>query len=97
MVPAANQSPRLRFWHWYNFDNALGFVEINTGSNNWQQISPTYLNVNGGGVWSRPSIDLSAYAGQSVQIAFHFTSGGYVGNGLGWFVDDVALVTGSPA
>jgi len=97
VVPAANQSPRLRFWHWFNFDNALGFVEINTGSNNWQQISPTYLNVNGGGVWSRPSIDLSAYAGQSVQIAFHFTSGGYVGNGLGWFVDDVALVTGSPA
>jgi len=96
VVPPTNQSPRLRFWHWFNFDNALGYVEVTTGSNIWQQVSPTYVNINGGGVWSRPSIDLTAYAGQSVQIAFHFISGTGKGNHLGWFVDDVALVTGTP-
>ena len=37
------------------------------------------------------SIDLSAFAGQSVQIGFHFTSGGCCGNAKGWYVDDVSL------
>ena len=106
-IPATNQSPRLRFWQWFNYEvaynnpNALGYVEIYNGTG-WQQISPTYeppvgnASYTGGGVWSRPSIDLSPYAGQSVQIAFHFTSGGCVGNALGWFVDDVAVVTNAP-
>jgi bacillopeptidase F (M6 metalloprotease family) len=96
VVPDASQFPRLRFWHWFNLENALGFVEISTNNGtNWNQISPTYENITSGGVWSRPSIDLSAFAGQSVQFAFRFY-GGSPGNGLGWYVDDVAVVTGAP-
>ncbi len=96
LVPAADQFPRLRFWHWFNFANAAGYVEISTDNGGtWTQISPTYINANGGGIWSRPAIDLTAYAGQSVQIAFHFVSG-IGGNALGWFVDDVAVVTDAP-
>ena len=104
VVPPANQFPRLRFWHWFNFANALGFVEISTNNgSSWNQISPTTyppnlsspLDATSGGVWSRPSIDLSAYAGQSVQIAFRF-AGLCCGNGLGWYVDDVAVVTNTP-
>jgi hypothetical protein len=92
-----NQFPRLRFWHWFNYANALGYVEISTNNGgSWTQISPTYLNITGGGIWSRPAIDLSAFAGQSVQIAFHFTSGCCTGNALGWYVDDVAVVTNEP-
>ncbi len=95
LVPTNSPSPRLRFWHWFNFGNALGYVEISTNNGfAWIQISPTYLNLNGGGVWSRPSLDLSPYAGQKILIAFHFTSGGCCGNGLGWFVDDVEVDTG---
>jgi len=97
-VPSADQYPRLRFWHWFNFDNALGYVEVSAdGGATWTQLSPTYLNLNGGGVWTRPDLDLSAYAGRNLRIAFHFTSGCCTGNGLGWFVDDVAVVTGTPA
>ena len=97
VVPATGQFPRLRFWHWFNYANALGYVEISTNNGgSWNQISPTYENIISGGVWSRPSIDLSAFAGQSVQIAFHFTSGGCCGNAQGWYVDDVAVVTNSP-
>lgn len=103
LVPSASLSPRLRFWDWFNFDNALGFVEISTDYGaNWTQISPTYgMNysgawINSSGVWSRPSIDLSAYAGQNVQIAFHFRSGCCYANGLGWYVDDVEVETGAP-
>ncbi len=97
LVPSADQAPRLRFWHWFNFANALGYVEISTNAGSgWIQVSPTYLSVNGGGVWSRPSIDLVPYAGNHILIAFHFTSGGCCGNGLGWFVDDVEVDTGAP-
>jgi hypothetical protein len=101
VVPAANQNPRLRFWHWYSIqtgDSAI--VEIKpVGSNTWTAISTNYNGTGkwkgGGGVWTRPSLDLSAYAGQTVQIAFHFTSDN-VNDDVGWFVDDVALVTGTP-
>jgi len=101
-IPTANFFPRLRFWHWFNFDNALGYVEISTNGSNWMQLSPTYeLNssgafINSSGVWSRPSIDLTAYSGTSVQLAFHFTCGCCYGNGLGWYVDDVEVDTGTP-
>src|ERR1035437_9289341 len=89
LIPPASVSPTLTFWHWYNFANALGYVEIN-GTNGWQQISPTYWNINSGGVWEQASLDLSAFAGQRVQLRFHFTCGNG-GNAQGWYVDDVSL------
>ena len=92
VVPDASVSPTLIFWHWVNLANALGYVELKSGTNDWQQISPTYIDVTSGGVWLQNSIDLSAFAGQNVQIAFHFTSGGCCGNAKGWYVDDVSLV-----
>jgi hypothetical protein len=99
VVPSADQFPRLRFWHWFDFGNALGFVEISTDAGaTWQQISPGYTDSGAApisGVWSRPSIDLRAFAGQSVQIAFRF-AGLCCGNALGWYVDDVAVVTDEP-
>jgi len=93
VIPAADQFPRLRFWHWFNFQNALGFVEISTNrGSTWTQISATFQNDSSSGVWSRPSIDLSAYAGQSVWFALRFYGSG-TGNGLGWYVDDIMVET----
>jgi hypothetical protein len=92
VVPAASVSPTLIFWHWVKLANALGYVEISTNAgSSWQQISSTYLDVTSGGVWLQESLDLGAFAGQSVQIAFHFTSGSCCGNAQGWYVDDVSL------
>src|SRR6185369_3482528 len=52
LVPASSTNPRLRSWHWYSFagpycpfncdEGSYGYVEIRVGTNNWQQISPTY-------------------------------------------------------
>ncbi len=102
-IPDASQSPRLRFWQWFQFVNALGFVEVQiVGSTNWQSITPTNISVGGtastsSGVWSRTSIDLGAFAGTNLLLAFHFISGASgFGNDLGWYVDDVALVTSTP-
>jgi hypothetical protein len=92
-IPSADQFPRLRFWHWFNLQSALSYVEISTdGGSNWIQLSPTYKNITGGGVWSRPYIDLTDYAGQSVMFALHFF-GAFTSNQLGWYVDDMEVVT----
>ena len=91
-IPAAGQNPRLRFQHWYSFATySSGQVQIKVDGGSWEPISPTYSGT-GGGIWTKPYIGLSAYAGQSVQIAFYFSSGQY--SGVGWYIDDVAVIYG---
>src|SRR5882724_9656119 len=103
VVPAATNYPRLRFWQWYRVagaycnpycdEGSYGYVEIKIGTGSWQQISPNYTSTSSD-IWSRPALDLSPYAGKTIQLAFHFHSAR--NSALGWFVDDVALVTGTP-
>ena len=53
-------------------------------------------------VWSRPSFDLSQYAGQTVQLGFYFQSGNsgyyhyYTSPSPGWYVDDVQITSTTP-
>jgi regulation of enolase protein 1 (concanavalin A-like superfamily) len=96
-VPAANQYPRLRFWQWYNFGSSgwgsdYGVVEIRVGTSAWQAVSPQYTGFSGD--WTYASVDLSAFAGQTVQVAFHAVDG--YGTGPGWYVDDISVITGTP-
>jgi hypothetical protein len=104
VVPSAGLSPRLRFWHWFLTYNAndYGVVELQVvGTTNWVAISGQHY-YNDGSAWTYASLDLSAYAGQNVKLAFHFISDGAYdeyGNPTvdpGWYVDDIALVTGTP-
>jgi hypothetical protein len=47
------------------------------------------------GVWVPVTADLSAFAGETVQIGFRFDSGDNLYNGFrGWLIDDVAVVGG---
>ena len=73
-------------------DNPVGYFGTNYSYNyttnttvtfsqsSWQPVSPTYISVGAtvvaSGGWKNAIVDLSAYAGQTVQVAFHFTSGG---------------------
>lgn len=95
VVPAASENPRLRFWHWYSFSNGdYGKVQIKIdGTTDWINVSTTYNNT-GGSRWTYPSIDLSSYAGESIQIAFLFKSDHY-SNSVGWYIDDVKVISGS--
>jgi len=88
-IPDASATPTLMFWEWHHFANAIGYVEIKTQTNGWQPIA--YFGA-GSTDWAQASCDLSAFTGQSIQVGFHFTSGGCCGNGQGWYVDDVSLV-----
>jgi hypothetical protein len=95
-VPAADEYPRLRFWHWYDIGGSDdGEVQIKVGQGSWERISERY-NRNGGGVWSSPSIDLSPYAGQAVKIGFDFSSDGNPTVSPGWYIDEVSLINGKP-
>jgi len=98
VVPPASTNPKLRFWHWYSFSTSdWGVVQISTnGGIDWQTISATYSST-GSSVWTYPSIDLTAYADSSVQIAFYFHSrifGGTTDVSTGWYIDDVKVITG---
>ncbi|HEV2208288.1 MAG TPA: choice-of-anchor J domain-containing protein [Verrucomicrobiae bacterium] len=97
VVPAANQYPRLRFWHWYNFGsgfygNDSGVVEVSTNGTTWQAISPTYTGFSGD--WTYASVDLSVFAGRTVHLAFHAVDGN--GTAQGWYIDDISVVSGTP-
>jgi len=98
VVPSASENPRLRYWHWYSFqnnDSDYGKVQIRVnGTQNWEDLPEGFYRDGSGGIWTRPLIDLSAYAGLSVQIAFFFRSdNGYVDPG--WYIDDITVETGS--
>ena len=93
VVPAATQNPRLRFWSWLEtYAGDYGQVEIKAGSGDWTALSPAYSGP--GRVWNQVQLDLSAYAGQSVQLAFRFHSNASA-TAAGWYVDSVTLVTGA--
>ena len=99
VVPSASENPRLRFWHWYSFSSAdYGKVQIKPAdSTDWIDISVSYTSTSSS-VWSYSFLDLSAYADQSIQIAFYFYSvnyqGGYSDASSGWYIDDVEVITG---
>jgi len=100
-VPAASEYPRLRFWHWFSFGGGdHGEVQVSTdGGDTWETISPVYER-SSSGVWTYVSLDLSAYAGASVQIAFDLhtrdTASFGTNPGPGWYIDRTAIVTGLP-
>ena len=102
VVPAATNYPRLRWWQWLQFGNSssgsdVGDFQISTNNGaSWQTLLSVGYNGATSSGWAEPSVDLSAYAGQSVQIAFYYQTGdNYYSSGPGWFVDNVTLVTGA--
>ncbi len=99
VVPVATQNPRLRWWQWFQFGYDYqgtneGRLQLSTNNGTSWQTLATYIGTSTD--WSEPSVNLSAYAGQSVQAAFLFTSGDHDNGGSpGWFVDDMIFVTGA--
>ena len=99
-IPEASSKPRLRFEHWFRFaaaDHGEVFVFDPADKDDpWTSISRRYVNWSTD--WSKPSLDLSAFAGRTVRIAFHFYSEDQFRNGwdvsVGWYIDDVEVVTG---
>ncbi len=101
VVPNASLNPRLKFWHWYSFNcGDYGTVQIKVqGTNTWEDLPEAAFGGHSSGIWSYRTDALSQYAGKTVQIAFFFHSQDCNYNGWetssGWYIDNVAVVTGS--
>ena len=97
-IVVPNVNPRLRFWHWWSFGPCdYGQVQISTNNGaSWIGLSPGY-GADSSGEWTRAWLDLTAYAGQTVQLGlfFHANSGfGCGGVGFGWYVDEIVIEAG---
>nr|WP_319393903.1 hypothetical protein [uncultured Desulfobacter sp.] len=109
----ANEEIRLRFWHWFSYSNYnypnhydrydKGHVQVDvfdedTGSwpGNWQTLGSVQEY---SPVWSLMSVDLTAFAGQKIRIAFYHTEGrhyNYSSVKAGWYVDDIQIIKIEP-
>ncbi len=49
----------------------------------------------GGGAWESRVVDLSEFAGESIQVIFRLQSDANVSGTLGWLVDNVQVIAGS--
>ena len=90
--PAANQ---LVFWYWIQADVGCGqsYAYVLVDSNpEWTEDICNSTNMTG---WAQETVDLSAYAGQTVSLAFKASTIGDQGtlplNQI--FIDDVSLAT----
>ncbi len=95
-VPALAQFPRLGFDHRWAFGSGdSGTIEIREGTTGVWQIAATIVGQSPG--WIDKELDLSAFSGRRIQVAFRFRSGATANAGTGWDLDNVGLVTGAPA
>ena len=96
-VPSEN--PRLRFWHWWSFHTGSDYGQVQVSTNaggTWEALSPQFKD-NSSGIWTRPSYDLGAYAGQELRVGFYFYAyDNYSGDDVsaGWYVDEVVIEDG---
>jgi hypothetical protein len=105
VVPPASANPRLRFWQYYSLNTGpdYGEIQIKVGTNAWQMLA--HYEGNSSGVWTRPSFDLSAYAGQTVRFGFFFShkndrqnSSYYTPDTApGWYLDEVVILASEVA
>jgi hypothetical protein len=103
---------RLRFRHWSSYSSydygcvRIKFLNEETGEwSPWQPVRPAPFDVDVGPyshshVWWLKDIDLTAYAGKKVQIAFYHTadrdSWGHPSESTGWYIDDVEVIIKVP-
>ncbi len=95
-------SATLRFKTWYNieYDYDYGFVEVSTDNGaSFSKIAGNITRDIGGGVqgidgssngWVDAVYDLSAYAGKTVQLRFHYLTDGGVAL-KGWAIDSISI------
>ncbi|RLC70660.1 MAG: hypothetical protein DRI52_06650, partial [Chloroflexi bacterium] len=91
----------LRFWYWYEtetqateYDTRL--VQISTDGGPFETVLQLYDDPMRWWLQS-PAIDLSAYAGHTIRVRFHFDTLDDVFNDYrGWYIDDFEISTTPP-
>lgn len=90
----------LTFWHKYNLTSGLEYGELGVSTNNSAPPSsiPTLASFTGeaSGGWVQETVNLSDYAGQTIQVVWYYGAIAIFGTLDGWLVDDVSI-TGTVA
>ena len=88
----------ISFWHWFDFSAGdHGIVQASINNDEWVDISNQFANSSG--VWTRfriPNINLAmgdaaGAPGDTLRIAFQFTSQASGATRAGWYLDDIVL------
>jgi len=96
-LPVAFETFTLEFFETYETESGWDFcmVDVTTdGGANWIPLRGPYGQAPSGssGGWIMTILDLSAFAGETIQIRFYFDTGdGGVNDFPGWFFDDVMV------
>ncbi|MCU0917575.1 MAG: choice-of-anchor J domain-containing protein [Planctomycetes bacterium] len=99
----ADEEIWLRFWQWFSYawaDSGSVQIQVFDGAawKLWEQVAVRAVGVSGG--WSFTCVDLTAYAGQRVRLAFYHQDetekDGWGGNihaeSSGWYIDQIEIV-----
>ena len=89
----------LSFYHWYSYSDDYGVVQISEHDDDagqWLGWSPLTGNIAGySACWTKhPDVDVTAWAGKKIRIAFYHNSGSY-NTASGWYIDHIRI-TGFP-
>ncbi|MEW6747343.1 MAG: hypothetical protein AB1486_31820 [Planctomycetota bacterium] len=95
---SGDQELRLRFWYWetVHLDTWDGtdqaYAQVLESGGSWVSVSSQMRAVSP--LWTCGGVNLTSFAGKTVKIGFHASSGGRY-NDLGWYVDDIMIVKGN--
>ncbi|MGQ9904338.1 MAG: hypothetical protein ACUVRU_08475 [Anaerolineae bacterium] len=82
-------APVLRYWYWIGSQDVCGFDFAAVRVNGTAVQTYNLCSTNNTGGWVQGSVNLSSYAGQSVQLQFRVTTDSSLNSNF--FLDDVSL------
>lgn len=82
-------TPYLAFWHWIDSLDPCGLDQAGVKINNQVVQSYNLCQPNNSGQWQKQVVNLTAYAGQSVQLEFFVQTTATTDSW--WFLDDITL------
>lgn len=88
-LPAAGGYYAAAFWENINVENGYDFVELRVSQGVVTDVLYTLTGSNGG--WQERWVDLTPYAGMTIQLVFNFQSDYVVSNYPGWKIDDLRI------
>jgi secreted trypsin-like serine protease len=88
-VTISTATPYLAFWHWIASGDLCGLDQAGVKINNQVVKSYNLCQANDTGQWQKQVVNLTAYAGQSVQLEFFVQTTATTYSA--WFLDDITL------
>jgi hypothetical protein len=91
ILPAATELGtryELKLWHWWDVESSYDYVYIDVLIGG--QLETTLLTQTGYQAWTENNLDLTAFAGQTIQLRFRLVADGS-GNYAGFGIDDIEI------